>query len=159
MPPSLSAICTLTGSYGRAASRVYDGILPRRYGLDNPLSQRPTRNRLEASRASRTRGGRFSRFTRGTVRGTYYSHDPEAREDDLNDFLADVSIIEIDKETCKVFGRERGRLRAKKKTVADFDLLIGATALQHNMTLLTNNRRHFHMVEGLRIESVQHTLK
>src|SRR6266516_2578287 len=68
MPPSLSAICTLTGSYGRAASRVYDGILPRRYGLDNPLSQRPTRNRLEASRASRTRGGRFSRFTRGNVR-------------------------------------------------------------------------------------------
>ncbi len=87
--------------------------------------------------------------------GTYYSHDPEAREGDLNDFLAGVSIIEIDKETCKIFGRERGRLRAKKKTVADFDLLIGATALQHNMTLLTNNRRHFHMVEGLRIESVE----
>ena len=46
--------------------------------------------------------------------------------------------------------RERGRLR---RTVADFDLLIGATALRHDLTLLTNNRRHFELNTGLRIES------
>ena len=38
-------------------------------------------------------------------------------------------------------------------TIADFDLLIGVTALQHDLTLLTNNRRHFELVGGLRIES------
>lgn len=31
--------------------------------------------------------------------------------------------------------------------------LIGATALHHDLTLLTNNRRDFERVEGLTIES------
>jgi len=78
--------------------------------------------------------------------GVFYSRDPEAGESNLDDFLRGVSIA-IDKETCKVFSRQRGRLRAKKKTVADFDLLIAATALRHDITLLTNNRRHFEMIE------------
>jgi hypothetical protein len=30
---------------------------------------------------------------------------------------------------------------------------LDATALQHDLTLLTNNRRHFKLVEGLRLES------
>ena len=34
------------------------------------------------------------------------------------------------------------------------DLLIGAPALRHRFTLLTNNRRHFERIEGLRMESV-----
>ena len=38
--------------------------------------------------------------------------------------------------------------------IGDCDLLIGATALRHNLTLLTNNRRHFERIEGLRMESV-----
>jgi predicted nucleic acid-binding protein len=32
--------------------------------------------------------------------------------------------------------------------VRDFDLLIGATALRHDLTLLSNNRRHFELVDG-----------
>jgi tRNA(fMet)-specific endonuclease VapC len=64
-----------------------------------------------------------------------------------------VTILGIDEEVCKIFGRERGRLRAAGMLVGDFDLLIGATALRHNLTLLTNNRRHFERIAGLRIES------
>ena len=56
-------------------------------------------------------------------------------------------------ETCQRFGLERGRLRAAKKLIGDMDLLIGVTALQHDLTLLTNNRRYFELIEGLRIES------
>jgi predicted nucleic acid-binding protein len=33
--------------------------------------------------------------------------------------------------------------------IDDFDLLIGATALHHHLTLLTNHRRHFELIEGL----------
>jgi predicted nucleic acid-binding protein len=32
--------------------------------------------------------------------------------------------------------------------------MIGATALQHDLTLLTNNRRHFESIAGLQIESL-----
>jgi tRNA(fMet)-specific endonuclease VapC len=54
---------------------------------------------------------------------------------------------------CQVFGRERGRFRAARRLIADFDLLIGATALRHDLTLLTNNRRDFEATQGLAIES------
>ena len=85
--------------------------------------------------------------------GVHYSRDPLQSEHGLNDFLRRVSFVSIVEETCKLFGKERGRLRAAGKRVADFDLIIGVTARQHELTLLTNNRRHFENIEGLRIES------
>jgi tRNA(fMet)-specific endonuclease VapC len=86
--------------------------------------------------------------------GVYYSRDPEGDEQDLNDFLRGVTLIGVDEDVCKIFGRERGRLRAAGMIIGDFDLLIGATALCHNLTLLTNNQSHFARIEGLRIESL-----
>jgi tRNA(fMet)-specific endonuclease VapC len=86
--------------------------------------------------------------------GVHYSRDPLQSEHGLNDFLRRVFLFGVDEETCKLFGKERGRLRAEGNRVGDFDLLIGVTARQHELTLLTNNRRHFENVEGLRIESI-----
>jgi tRNA(fMet)-specific endonuclease VapC len=86
--------------------------------------------------------------------GVYYSRDPAGDEQDLNDFLRGVRVLGIDEAICQIFGKERGRLRAAGMMVGDFDLLIGATALHYDLTLLTNNRRHFERIAGLRIESV-----
>ena len=86
--------------------------------------------------------------------GIYYSRNPAQNEQGLRDFLQGVDIIGLDEEAAKIFGRERGRLRAVGMMIGDFDLLIGATALQYDLTLLTNNRQHFERIEGLRIESV-----
>jgi tRNA(fMet)-specific endonuclease VapC len=85
--------------------------------------------------------------------GIYYSTDPSGNETDLNDFLRGVVVIGVDEETCKVFGRERGRLRTTQRAIGDLDLLIGSTALRHELTLLTNNRRHFELIDSLTIES------
>jgi tRNA(fMet)-specific endonuclease VapC len=85
--------------------------------------------------------------------GVYYSRDPDASERSLIAFLESVLLIGIDEETAKIFGRERGRLRASGMLIGDVDLFIAATALQHGVTLLTNNRRHFERIPGLRIES------
>ena len=60
----------------------------------------------------------------------------------------------MDEETCKIFGKARGRLRAAGLMIGDCDLLIGATALRHNLTLLTNNRRHFERIDSLCMESL-----
>ena len=46
---------------------------------------------------------------------------------------------------------ERARLRAAGMLIPGMDLLIGATALRHNLTLLGNNRRRFGRLSGLRI--------
>lgn len=62
-----------------------------------------------------------------------------------------MSLVPIDEDVCRRFGKERGRLRAMKRLIGDVDLLIGATALSRDLTLMTNNRRHFQIIEGLRL--------
>ena len=37
--------------------------------------------------------------------------------------------------------------------VDQFDLLIGATAMHHKLTLVTSNLKHFERMEGLVIEN------
>ena len=86
--------------------------------------------------------------------GVYYSHDRETSEEKLSAFLESVTIVGLDDETARIFGRERGRLRQAGQIIGDMDLMIAATALQYDLTLLSNNRRHFDRIDGLRIESV-----
>ena len=35
----------------------------------------------------------------------------------------------------------------------DFDIAIAACALAHNLTLITNNEKHFRRVEGLKLDN------
>jgi tRNA(fMet)-specific endonuclease VapC len=87
--------------------------------------------------------------------GIYYSTEPQGNEQDLNDFLRGVQVIGIDEDACKIFGRERGRLRKAGQLIGDFDLLIASTGLHYGVTVLTNNRQHFERVEGLQIGGFQ----
>ena len=81
--------------------------------------------------------------------------DPAHSEGELFAFLArGITTVEVDLETCRVFARERRRLRAAGNLIPDFDLMIGATALRYNLTLLSNNRRHFQRIAGLNLISV-----
>ena len=86
--------------------------------------------------------------------GVFYSREPDGDGQDLADFLRGVTVLGIDTDIAQLFGRERGRLRAAGMMIGDFDLLIGATVLAHNLTLLTNNRSHFERIDGLRMQSV-----
>jgi tRNA(fMet)-specific endonuclease VapC len=85
--------------------------------------------------------------------GAFFSRDPKRSEETLERFLSGVDILGLDEEICKWFGRLRGSMRKLGQTIGDFDLLIAATALRHNLTLLTNNRKHFEGIAGLKTES------
>lgn len=87
--------------------------------------------------------------------GVLYSRNMEEDHAALNLFLEnEVTVLGVDMETCRIFGRERGRLRRQGQMIGDMDLLIASTCLRHNLTLLSNNRRHFESVGGLEIVSV-----
>ncbi len=79
--------------------------------------------------------------------------DAKRSQETLEGFLSGVDILGLDEEICKRFGQLRGSMRKRGQTIGDFDLLIAATALRHNLTLLTNNRKHFEVIAGLEIES------
>jgi tRNA(fMet)-specific endonuclease VapC len=86
--------------------------------------------------------------------GVFNSTDPSGNDRALLDFLVGITLLPIDDATCRIFGRERGRLRREGRRIPDFDLMIAATCLRHYLVILTNNRRHFEVVEGLEIVSV-----
>lgn len=86
--------------------------------------------------------------------GQLNSADPQAQERALLGFLAAVRVVPLDIAICRLFARERHRLRVEGNLIADLDILIGCTALRHGLTLLSNNRRHFQRLEGLDIISV-----
>lgn len=82
------------------------------------------------------------------------SRDPEGGRRALVRLLSATEVLPVDEAVCDVFGRERARLRQQGRLIGDFDLLIAATCLRHGLVLCSNNRRHFEMVDGLRVESV-----
>ncbi len=87
--------------------------------------------------------------------GVFGGTDPAQKEQELLDFLArGIARLDVDSATATLFARERSRLRRAGTPIGDFDLLIGATALRHNLTLLSNNRRHFQRINGLNLLSV-----
>jgi tRNA(fMet)-specific endonuclease VapC len=85
--------------------------------------------------------------------GVFFSRDPKRSQETLEGFLSGVDLLGLDEEICKRFGQLRGSMRKRGQTIGDFDLLIAATALRHNLKLLTNNRKHFEGIAGLEIES------
>lgn len=59
----------------------------------------------------------------------------------LSAFLQGVNILPI-YEALDVYAEEKTRLRKSGLAIDEFDLLIGASAIAHNMILVTNNVRH-----------------
>lgn len=86
--------------------------------------------------------------------GVFRSNDQPASERQLELFVSQVSLYPLDSITCRIFGEQRSRLRETGALIGDLDILIGATALRHGFTLLTDNRRHFERIERLRTESI-----
>jgi tRNA(fMet)-specific endonuclease VapC len=120
--------------------------------IDYLNGREPTRKRLEELADS---GLALSIISLAELfEGILYSNNPERNERGLRNFLFFVTVVNIDEAVCRLFGQERGRLRARGEHIGDFDLLIGATARQHQLILLTNNRRHFEKIEGLKTESL-----
>lgn len=83
--------------------------------------------------------------------GAHYSRDPLHSLAALQRFAAGLVVLPLDDEVCSLFGKERGRLRQLGRTVGDCDLFIACTAIRNELTRCTNNRRHFEIVEGLRL--------
>ena len=86
--------------------------------------------------------------------GIHQSVNREAAERQLDELLFGLDFVNLDRETAAIFGRERARLRRSGNIIPDLDILIAASALRHDVTLLTNNRRDFERIEGLSIEPV-----
>lgn len=62
-----------------------------------------------------------------------------------------LEVIPLGTETAEIFGRLKAQLEINGTRLDDFDLIIAACALTHNLTLVTNNKLHFQRIEGLKL--------
>lgn len=62
-----------------------------------------------------------------------------------------LEIIPLGTETGEIFGRLKAQLEINGTRLDDFDLIIAACALTHNLTLVTNHMLHFQRIEGLKV--------
>lgn len=83
--------------------------------------------------------------------GAYSDPQPEEHLQEARVFLQGFGIVELTDAAMVEFARERARLRRSGQLIPDMDLLIAATALAHDLELVTRNDRHFRRVEGLRL--------
>jgi tRNA(fMet)-specific endonuclease VapC len=68
--------------------------------------------------------------------------------------LAEIfPIVGITRSTIEAFTDIKIALDKKGEGIEDFDLLIAATALSLNYTLITNNTKHYKRIDGLQIEN------
>jgi len=68
--------------------------------------------------------------------------------------LAEIfPIVGITRSTIEAFTDVKMALELKGERIEDFDLLIAATALSLNYTLVTNNTKHYKRIKGLQLEN------
>jgi predicted nucleic acid-binding protein len=83
--------------------------------------------------------------------GAYYARDPQTALRGLRTFLQGKRLLPLNRAILERFGVVRGDLTRRGLTIGDFDILSAATALHHNLTLMTRNRRHFARIANLRL--------
>lgn len=57
-------------------------------------------------------------------------------------FVASAQVLPIT-SSLTAYAQQRWRLQQLGQPIDDFDLLIGSTAVTHNLVMVTNNTRHF----------------
>jgi len=68
-----------------------------------------------------------------------------------DDLLIDIQILAYEEDAAWLFGKLRAGMLNSGIVVNPVDLMIAAIAIQHDLTLVTHNTKHFNAVPGLRI--------
>jgi predicted nucleic acid-binding protein len=84
----------------------------------------------------------------GTFRSSAVARHLENIEERV---LPAVTVLSYDVAAARVCGQVRAQLEIAGRPLADADLQIAATALLHDLELVTGNLKHFERVPGLRI--------
>jgi len=83
--------------------------------------------------------------------GAYKSQKIESNLAKIKTLENSLEIVPLDKESAEVFGIYKSKLENMGTPLDDFDLILASCALARNMTLVSNNIRHFERIEGLKL--------
>ncbi len=123
------------------------------YLLDTDWIIQALRNRQPAARVLQRLEGSpiyISYVSVGEMyEGAFVTVNPQAHLTTFRQFLSSYRMLTLTDPIMERFAELRAYLRRRGQRIPDFDLLIAATAIQHNLTLLTFNRRDFERIPDL----------
>ena len=94
----------------------------------------------------------ISLITYGEIyEGIHFGRDPQKTTDVFQRFLRSVVLLPLTQPIMQQFARIRGELRRTGKIIGDFDILIAATSIQHNLTLVTRNIKDYQRIPDLKM--------
>jgi len=84
--------------------------------------------------------------------GAENSSNPSKNHRISEKFIGQITILPIF-SAIRRYGKEKVRFRRSGNMISDFDLLIGCTALENEMIMVTENRKEFERINGITIEN------
>ena len=84
--------------------------------------------------------------------GSAKSQTPEISRQKQVEFLNTIQSVVFDDEAARVYGDIRADLERRGLPISGNDLLIAATALAHDLIVVTHNTAEFQRVSGLQLE-------
>jgi tRNA(fMet)-specific endonuclease VapC len=99
-------------------------------------------------------GGRLHVSTITLAELLVWVHRPgyPRRQEAIFEFLSTLEILPFDRSCADQFGRTRALMMEKGLAAPAVDFMIAATALAHDLTLVTHNTKDFANIPGLRVE-------
>lgn len=73
------------------------------------------------------------------------------QQQDCRACLQHYTVLDLDRDIAWVASQIARQLRFSGTTIGENDVWIAATALHHNLALVTNNAQHFQRVSGLQV--------
>jgi tRNA(fMet)-specific endonuclease VapC len=84
--------------------------------------------------------------------GAENSTDPQKNHSLIEQLINQITILPIFNSILQ-YGKQKTKLRKQGKMISDFDLLIGCTAIENNLVIVTENISEFKRIDGIRIEN------
>jgi tRNA(fMet)-specific endonuclease VapC len=86
------------------------------------------------------------------VFGAENSSNPNKNHNLIDQFVDQLTILPI-YDSIYFYGKEKARLRKNGTPISDFDLLIGSTAVEKDLVMVTENVREFERISNIKIEN------
>jgi tRNA(fMet)-specific endonuclease VapC len=81
----------------------------------------------------------------------YNFANPGAHIQIFRSFLKNFQLVNLSLPIIEKFAEVRAHLRRKGQMISDIDIFLAATALHHDLVVLTYNKKHFERIPDLRV--------
>lgn len=86
------------------------------------------------------------------VFGAENSSNPKKNHELIEAFVNRLTVLPI-LDAILIYAKEKVRLRKNGRMISDFDLLIGCTAIEKGLIMVTENVKEFERISNIKIEN------